>query len=74
MHTIKLTVEDNVYHNITFLLKNLKIDGLKIEDNPKQNSNTKESVKQLFDLKKENLFQDIKDPLEWQKELRDEWR
>jgi len=74
MHTIKLTVEDNVYHNIMFLLKNLKIDGLKIEDNPKQNSNTKESVKQLFDLKKENLFQDIKDPLEWQKELRDEWR
>lgn len=63
MHTIKLTVEDNVYHNIMFLLKNLKIDGLKIEDNPKQNSNTKESVKQLFDLKKENLFQDIKDPL-----------
>lgn len=32
MHTLKLTVEDDIYQNIMFLLSNLKVKGLKIEE------------------------------------------
>ncbi|MFA7083375.1 MAG: hypothetical protein WC141_02450 [Arcobacteraceae bacterium] len=32
MHTIKLHVEDSIYENIMFLLKNLKLDGLTIKE------------------------------------------
>ncbi|KIM12178.1 MAG: hypothetical protein KU38_04570 [Sulfurovum sp. FS08-3] len=32
MHTIKLTIEDNIYQNIMFLLSNLNVKGLKIEE------------------------------------------
>ncbi|GEM_PF-2824745 len=32
MHTIKLQVEDDIYQNVMFLLNNLKLDGLKIEE------------------------------------------
>ena len=32
MHTLKLTVEDDIYQNVMFLLSNLKVKGLKIEE------------------------------------------
>ncbi|MGM0518906.1 MAG: hypothetical protein ACQERD_04605 [Campylobacterota bacterium] len=32
MHTLKLTIEDEIYHNIMFLLSNLNVQGLKIEE------------------------------------------
>jgi hypothetical protein len=31
MHTIKLTIEDEIYQNIMFLLSNLKVKGLTID-------------------------------------------
>ena len=31
-HTVKLTMEDNIYQNIMFLLSNLNVQGLKIEE------------------------------------------
>lgn len=74
MHTIKLHVEDNIYQNVMFLLKNLKLDGLKTDDTVQKKTSAKENIKQLFDSKQETLFQNIKDPLLWQKEIRDEWR
>ena len=73
MHTIKLQVEDNIYQNIMFLLKNLKLDGLKIEDSYEKKENTTTKIKQLFNDKKVNAFEDIHDPLQWQKDIRNEW-
>lgn len=35
MHTIKLTVEDDIYHNIMFLLSNLNVKGLTIDTDKK---------------------------------------
>jgi len=32
MHIVQLKIADNIYHNIMFLLNNLKLDGLKIEE------------------------------------------
>lgn len=32
MHTLRLTVEDDIYQNIMFLLSNLKVKGLEIEE------------------------------------------
>ena len=73
MHTIRLQVEDSIYQNIIFLLKNLKLDGLKIEDNYHKEESTKAKIKNLFELKKVKVFENINDPLQWQKDIRDEW-
>ena len=32
MHTVKLTMEDSIYKNIMFLLSNLNVKGLTIEE------------------------------------------
>lgn len=32
MHIVKLKVDDSIYNNVMFLLENLKIDGLEIEE------------------------------------------
>lgn len=32
MHTVKLTMEDSIYQNIMFLLSNLNVKGLTIEE------------------------------------------
>lgn len=38
MHTVKLTMEDNIYQNVMFLLSNLKVQGLKVEEiSPSEN-------------------------------------
>lgn len=75
MHTVKLKIEDNIYTHIMFLLQNLNTKGLEIvEDKPlPQQPNTKQSIQELFAHKKTLLFTSIDDPLQWQKEQRDEW-
>jgi hypothetical protein len=75
MHTIKLTMEDNVYTNIMFILKNLKLKGLEIEEIYKNDTtkNTKTKIKELFATKKIDTFKSIIDPMQWQKQQRDEW-
>ena len=76
MHTIKLYLEDDIYHNIMFLLKNLNLQGLSIEEEitNRENSTTKENITQLFESKKVTVFKKIDDPMKWQKEQRDEWQ
>jgi len=32
MHSINLQIEDNIYQNVMFLLNNLNLSGLKIEE------------------------------------------
>lgn len=75
MQTIKLRVDDQIYENIMFLLKNLKHSGLEILENSKKHSvkTNKDQIKKLFESKDIELFASIDDPLEWQKKARAEW-
>jgi len=75
MHTIKLKMEDNIYKNIMFILKNLQLKGLEIEEIYEDTSTktTKRKIKELFLNKKIDTFKTIDDPMQWQKEQRDEW-
>jgi len=68
MHTIKLDVEDNIYNTLMNFLQNLK--GLTIKEDKKAVSKSNE-----IDFSKYNIesFKSIKNPENWQKELRDEW-
>jgi len=70
MHSIKLSVQDNVYEHVMFLLKNLNTKDIEIiEDKVVLN----ESNNIDFSKYKVKAFQDIQDPLKWQKEIREEW-
>ena len=71
--TVKLTMDDSIYHNIMFILKNLKLEGLKIEEYPLKTSNTKVKIKELFNNTDIKAFKSIDDPMQWQKNQRDEW-
>lgn len=75
MHTIKLKMEDNIYSNIMFILQNLKLKGLEIEEIYENTTakNTKTKIKELFANKKVDAFKSISDPMQWQKQQRDEW-
>ena len=74
-HTVKLTIGDNIYHNIMFMLKNLQLKDLKIEEIKEDISvsNTKDKMKKLFESNKIDAFKTIDDPMQWQKNQRDEW-
>jgi len=75
MHTIKLKMEDSIYQNLMFILKNLNVKGLEIEEiyENKTIKNTKTKIKELFSNKKVDAFKTIDDPMQWQKQQRDEW-
>jgi hypothetical protein len=75
MHTIKLKMEDKIYHNVMFVLKNLNVKGLEIEEIEENisHNNTKDKLKKLFATKKVNPFKSINDPMQWQRTQRDEW-
>ena len=75
MHTVKLKVEDSIYQNIMFILKNLHVKGLEIEEITESETlnNTKTKIQELFSNKKVDTFKTIEDPMQWQKQQRDEW-
>jgi hypothetical protein len=75
-HVVKLTMEDNVYHNIMFVLRNLKTKGLKIEEAKETPStcDTKTMIKELLASQDIKVFKSIDNPMQWQKSQRDEWR
>ena len=35
MHTVQLKIDDSIYHNVMFLLNNLKVEGLEIKEDKK---------------------------------------
>lgn len=77
MQTIQFKVDDNYLNIILTLLDNLKIDIVKelkvIKDN-KVISHTLNSDEQIkLDRVKGILKNRIPDPMEYQRELRDEW-
>jgi Txe/YoeB family toxin of Txe-Axe toxin-antitoxin module len=75
MHTVKLKMEDNIYKNIMFILKNLQLKGLEIEEIYENTSSktTKRKIKELFSNKKVDTFKAIDNPMQWQRQQRDEW-
>jgi len=68
MHTIKLRVEDSIYEHILFLLNSLKPKGVVIEQDEVKEDNSID-----FSKYKINSFAQIKDPVKWQNDIRDEW-
>ena len=67
MHTVKLKIEDDIYQNIMFVLKNLKIKGLQIEEIEKMDENStvnspKANIIELFKNKNVELFTSIDIP------------
>jgi len=75
MHTIQLKVEDNIYHNIMFILTNLKVNGLEIKEINENGTeiDIKQKIEKLFSNKNIEPFTSIDDPLKWQQKQREEW-
>lgn len=76
MRTIKIDVNDSIYEHIIFFLKNLPSNMVKIYE-PKSDiafNNTKDEIENIFKNSDIVAFKDIKDPVEWQRSLRDEWQ
>jgi len=80
MTILKVTVEDEQADLLRKLLqevpyvKNIEEDH-QTNDNPTSTSeSSNEKIKKILDKAKgKGLFKDIKDPVEWQRELRREW-
>jgi len=72
MHTVKLKIDNGIYHNVMFLLNNLNLKGLSVEEENQHIITDKQKIKQLLN-QSSNIFANIKDPLEWQKKQREEW-
>ena len=75
MHTITLQVKDSMYEHFLYLLKNLNPKEItvldeKLSDTP---SSLKKDISKLFEESNISAFQDIDDPVAWQREQRDEW-
>ena len=70
----KVIVPENENHVLTipkeFLNKKVEII-LKLHKS--KDKKTKDKIKKLFQKKKVKVFEEIEDPLKWQKKLRDEW-
>ena len=61
MRTVKLTMEESVYSNIMFLLNNLKVKGLKIEETKsKEIKNSIENDTKAFSNHSANLIEEWK--------------
>ena len=75
MRTVKLNIKDNIYQNVMFVLESFKEKGEQIEEITKLNKNQKdkETLKDFLTNSKIEVFKNIKDPIAWQKSIRDEW-
>jgi hypothetical protein len=81
MTTLKITVEDENAEIVKKLLREVSFVK-SVEEESQSTTGAKVSVKEtsldrikkiLDEAKGKNLFQDIEDPVEWQRELRKEW-
>ena len=77
MKTIKIEINDSIYEHILFFLKNLPKNLIKIsyEKEPQNNEDKhlKEELKDVFSAYNIEAFSEMKDPVSWQKGIRDEW-
>ncbi len=69
MKTINLQINDSIYEHILFFLQNLPKDMITIS----KDIDTKDKITKLFEENNIDAFKDIKDPISWQKSMRDEW-
>ncbi len=78
MQTLKIEVSNSIYEHILFFLQSLPKNLINISHETKATLAPKKSIKndikELFSTNSNiQLFQEIKEPVEWQKSMRDEW-
>jgi len=77
MRTLKVEVSDSIYEHIIFFLKSLPKNLINISDErenqPYHEKSVKNQMEKLFSTHNIKAFQEIKDPVAWQKSMRDEW-
>ena len=78
MQTIRVEISDAIYEHIIFFLKSLPKNLINIshekETKTYKNNSIKNQVEELFNMNSNiTAFQEIKDPVAWQKSMRDEW-
>ena len=80
MTILKITVEDeqvDLLRNLlkaTSFVKNIEQEHQSIERKLPESKSSTERIKEILnEAKGKNLFAAIKDPVEWQRELRKEW-
>ena len=73
MHIVELKIDNSIYDNIMFLLKNLKSKGLEIKEI--DNSICNDEKKDILDFSQYNIksFKNITNPVKWQQNIRNEW-
>lgn len=80
MRTLRITVDSD--SNSLLLIKMLKsisfVTKVETDEIPKNSNDGKtqfDNLKNILDAIENNrIFEDIKDPVEWQKQLRNEWK
>lgn len=79
MTVLKITIEDEQAGLLRTLLKDLPYIK-KVEEEPgwpiheATNTTVLKNIKKILeDAKGKNLFNDIDDPVKWQREIREEW-
>jgi hypothetical protein len=73
MHRLVIDVNENVLDKIIYFLQNLpKKDVKVVEDHVLQEKSTKDNCID-FSQFKVDAFKEIKDPVAWQRQVRDEW-
>ena len=78
MQTLKIEISNSIYEHILFFLQSLPKNLINISYETEvvnhQPKSLKSEIQELFN-KNYNIqaFKTIKDPVEWQKSIRDEW-
>ena len=75
MHTITLQVKDSMYEHFLYLVKNLNPQEISVVEEKTSGKDMllREELHTLFSQTNINAFNNITDPVEWQRKQRDEW-
>lgn len=73
MHRVELKIDNSIYDNVMFLLKNIKSKGLEIKEI--DDSICDYEKKDILDFSQYNIksFKNITNPAKWQQDIRNEW-
>ncbi len=75
MKRITINIQDSLYDPMISLFEQLGKDKVEIVSTEKQlNNNLNIKIKKLLSQTSIEIFKEIKDPIKWQREQRDEWR
>jgi len=78
MQILRLEINNSIYEHIIFFLQSLPKNLINISHEtktvPYQKNSLKNEIENLFNENSHiQAFKEIKDPVEWQKSIRDEW-